>query len=72
MKVVVEFTTGSRHDLLQLLATLTPNEGDAVSFGEVYLDEMEQQFRQHEGPPPGATIRTDGDGTVWWWRYVEV
>jgi len=70
MKIVVVFTTESRHDLLQLLASRLEHEGDAVSFGEVYLEEMEQQFLQHEGPPPGATIRTDCDGTVWWWRYV--
>ena len=70
MQIVVELTTEARQDLLRLIAARTPDEGDAVRFAALYADDIEAQFRKHEGPPPDAEARPGADGTVWWWRYA--
>jgi hypothetical protein len=70
MKVVVEFTTESRADLVALLSARMPTPGDAVRFAAEFLVDMEEQLRDYEGVPPGAEEYTDNNGVTWWWRYV--
>ncbi|MCI0705010.1 MAG: hypothetical protein L0241_28455 [Planctomycetia bacterium] len=70
MKIVVEFTTAARIDLFALLAARMPTEGDAARFGAEFLTDMEGQFRDYDGLPPGAEKYSNANGTVWWWRYM--
>jgi hypothetical protein len=70
MKVVVEVLPEARHDLITLLERKSPTESDAVAFGYVYLEDLEQLFVRHKGFPPGTRRARAPDGSVWWWRYV--
>lgn len=70
MKVVVKFTTRARQDLFALLVARTPTAGDAARFGAEFLEDVEQQLRDHDGIPPDAEQYVDSRGTTWWWRYV--
>ena len=63
MRVVVEFTTDARADLVALLSARMPTAGDAVRFAAEFLVDM-------EGQPPDAEKYIDDDGVTWWWRYV--
>lgn len=71
MRIVVEFTVEARAELFALLAARVPTEGDAARFGELFLEDIEQQFRDYEGLPPGVESYVGARGTVWWWRYVD-
>lgn len=70
MTIVVVFTTTARHDLIRYLASRTPQDADAVRYGEVYIEEMERQFREHEGPPPRSVAQVEDGGTTWWWQFT--
>ena len=70
MKVVVECTTEARAELVALLAARMPTEGDAVRFAAEYVEDIEQQFREHEGPPPGSRRLRRTGTEEWWWRYA--
>ncbi len=71
MRIVVEFDAPARADLLRLLRARTTGEGDALRFAQLYVDDMEAEFRSHAGPPPAAERHEiDGEG-VWWWRYAD-
>ena len=54
MKVVVEVTVAAREDLVALLAARMPTEGDAARFGAEFIEDIKQQFRDHDGLPPGV------------------
>ena len=71
MRIVVEFTVASRVEIVNLLTRRLADEGDAVRFATLYLEDIEQQLRRHEGPPPDAEQRVREDGSIWWWRYAE-
>jgi hypothetical protein len=71
MRVVVEITTEARAELVELLAARMPTEGDAVRFAAEFLEDIRQQFQEHEGPPPTAEVWVAPDGRFWWWRYTE-
>jgi hypothetical protein len=70
MTVVVEIANNAREDLFALLAVRTPTEGDAARFAAEYLEDIERQFREYQGPPPMAEVRVDSWGDVWWWHYA--
>jgi hypothetical protein len=71
MRVVVEVTTEAQAELVALLTTRMPTEGDAVRFAAEFLEDIQQQFQEHEGPPPTAEVWVAPDGRMWWWRYTE-
>lgn len=70
MKVAVEFTAGSRENLLQLLAGRAPTEGDAVEFAALFVEDIESQFQGHDGIPPEARRLPEPRGDEWWWHYA--
>ena len=71
MKVVVEFTTEARADLVALLEARVSAEADALQFAAFYLDDIEQQFQKCEGPPPGSRRLARNGVEEWWWRYAD-
>jgi len=70
MRVAVQVTADARHELLKLLARRFPDEGDALRFAALFVEDLEQQFLRHAGPPPDSYSRRVGNGTVWW-RYTD-
>jgi hypothetical protein len=71
MRVVVGVTIAAREDLLALITTRTPTEGDAVEFAALYVADIVQQLREHEGPPPGSRRLRRHGMEEWWWRYAD-
>ena len=70
MRVVVEILPTARQELVALLEQRVPVPADAVAFATAYLADIEQQFDQFEGFPPGVRRTKRRDGAEWWWRYV--
>jgi len=69
MIVEVEWTTDARSELVAVLEDSAPTGQDALLTAMIYLDDMDDQFKQHGGPPPGARVRPRPDGG--WWLYAD-
>lgn len=48
-----------------------PTGADAVRFAVLYAEDIEQQFREHEGPPPGSRRLLRTETEEWWWNYAD-
>jgi hypothetical protein len=70
VRVISEILPEARRDLVQLLEGRASVASDAVLFAAEFLADIEQQFTQFEGFPPGVRQTRGSDGAEWWWRYV--
>jgi hypothetical protein len=61
----------ARQELLDLLTPRVPEPGGVARFGGVFIDDMEDTFRRHDGRPPGTERRDGPQGSRYWWLYVE-
>ena len=66
MRIDVEVTTDARLELLAIVSSKLPDEGDAVRFAALYVEDMVKQFQAAEGPPPASDARRGSHGTIWW------
>ena len=71
MRILVEFTVDSRIELVHLLKARMADEGDAVRFASLYLDDIEQEFLKCEGTHPRAEQIIREDKVFWSWHYAD-
>jgi hypothetical protein len=69
MKVVVEFRSEARDQLLKLIAARAPSLADALLAATTYCEELVRVLEEHAAPPPGAIIRPRETGA--WWLYAD-
>ncbi|WP_439625899.1 hypothetical protein [Gemmata sp.] len=71
MKVVVQILPEARHELIRLLESRCRTKAAALDVGTVYLEDITQQFHQHQGIPTGVRRTRAADGNERWWRYAD-
>ena len=65
MKVVVEFLTEARQNLLELLTDRAGDPGDGLRAAIVYCEEVVRVFTKYGAPPPDAILRPRGNDGAW-------